>query len=384
MGRIILVRHETEQPALYGAAAALVAAAVGGRVFWPPARFDFDRHPDAAQHVADEGALIPSGLIWVDRLTGRDARPLSELSDASVAVVPVHPAFLDGDDLVPPLAAAGAEEVAVRLDGDRFVDGAGCAIGWRDRFGRVLGSRPMEEMPSGLVFAIAGPARQFLETCPAPLAALADAIDAEAPGSALVFLDPLALPDDPLAGVDGVLLPGGSQMSSVAGQIALARAARAQALPIVGLCLGMQSMSTAVARELDGWQDADMAEAAPNAVHHSFVRIETGEHRLGRRLTRPLPGSRLAQILGDETDIACNHRYRLAPELHAGLARRGVHVCALGGAPGEDVADAIEAVDSFYMGMQGHPELASRPGHPHPLLRAFVAETARNARDRRA
>ena len=121
MGRIILVRHETDHPALYGAAAALVAAAEGGRLFWPAARFDFDRHPDAEQHVADEGALIPSGLIWADRLTGRSARPLVELADGAVAVMPVHAAFLADGDAVSRLAAAGAEDRTVRLEENRSV-----------------------------------------------------------------------------------------------------------------------------------------------------------------------------------------------------------------------------------------------------------------------
>lgn len=384
MTRVILVTHAAEHPALYGAAAALVAAQEGGRVFWLPARFDFDRHPDAAQHVADEGALIPSGLIWADRLAGQPARPLADRADEAVAVVPVHPAFLADGDAVARLLAAGAEEKTVRLDAGRFIDEQGLAIGWRDASGRIMRGQPEGIDPSGLVFAIAGPERQFLETCPAPLAALADAIDAEAPGSKIRFLDPRQLPPAPLGGIDGILLPGGSEMSSVPGQIALARAARMQALPIVGLCLGMQSMSTAVARELSGWEDTDMAEAAPAASRHSFIRIETGEYRLGLRRTRLSAGSRLARILGAESDIACNHRYRLAPALHAGLASRGVRVSALGGAPEQDIADGIEAEEGFYMGMQGHPELASRPGHPHPLIRAFVAETVKYARDRRA
>lgn len=384
MARIILVRHETDHPALYGAAAALVAAAEGGQVFWPRAQFDLDRHPDAEQHVAEEGALIPSGLIWADRLTGRSARPLAELSDGITAVVPVHPAFLADESEVSRQALAGAEVRIVRLEENRFIDADGRTVGWRDEFGRILRVEPAAPQPSTLVFALAGPAKQFLETCPAPLAALADAIEAEAPGARLLYLDPRALPDDPLAGIDGVLLPGGSQMSSVAGQIALARAARATGTPIAGLCLGMQSMSTAVARELSGWADTDMAEAAPAAARHSFIRIETGEHRLGVRKTSLVPGSRLAQLLGPESDIACNHRYRLAPALHEGLATRGVIVSALGGEPGQDIADAIEATDGFYMGMQGHPELSSRPGQPHSLLRAFVAETARIARARRA
>jgi len=44
-----------------------------------------------------------------------------------------------------------------------------------------------------------------------------------------------------------------------------------------------------------------------------------------------------------------------------------------------DIADAIETARGFYMGMQGHPEIASRTGHPHPVIRAFVAHTQRRA-----
>ena len=123
---------------------------------------------------------------------------------------------------------------------------------------------------------------------------------------------------------------------------ALAGAARAAGLPLLGLCLGMQSMATAVARDLAGWQDAGMAEAVPDGARHTFIRIETGEYRLGRFHTRPVAGSRLAAILGQDTAIACNHRYRLAPELHEALASKGLRVSALGGAPDQGIADAIE------------------------------------------
>lgn len=374
MARVIIVRHDIEVPALYGAAAALVAARENGRLFWPDARFDLARHPDAVQHVADEGALIPSGLIWSDRIVGLPARPLAELAGEGLAVVPWHPAFLSDPEAIERLRAEGAEVRTVTLDGDRFVDEAGAVSGWRDRFGRVLPERPSLAVASGPVIGLVGSETQLRDTCPAPLAALADAIEAEAPGGDIRFVDPHRVSDGALDGLDGLLLPGGSDVTLAAGQVSLAGSARAAGLPLLGLCLGMQSMATAIARQVPGWTTAEMAEAAPDAERHSVVPIETGEHRLGRLEIRAVPGSRLAALLSAETAIAYNHRHRLAPALHEALASAGVRVAAFGGAPDQGIADAIEAEDGYCIGVQGHPELSSRPGRPHPLFRALVAE----------
>ena len=135
MGRIILVRHETDHPALYGAAAALVAAAEGGRLFWPAAQFDFDRHPDAQQHVADEGALIPSGLIWADRLTGRSARPLAELADEAAdagvlrrEAVIVDEVLIDRDRIAT-ATQRRRDELAIRFTGTRARRPLGPGVG---------------------------------------------------------------------------------------------------------------------------------------------------------------------------------------------------------------------------------------------------------------
>ncbi|MCB2051226.1 MAG: gamma-glutamyl-gamma-aminobutyrate hydrolase family protein [Novosphingobium sp.] len=387
MPRIVIVRHDTETPSLYGAAAALVAAREGGRVFWPETKFDLSRYPDAVQHVTEDGALVPSGLIWTERLGLEAARPLAEMGLWSgCAVIPWHPAFESDSSTVERLVEDGAKLRTVRLEGGKFVDWTrgepGEVIGWRDRFGRVMAGEPGEDSPkerSGLVFVIAGPEKQFTDVCPAPLAALADAIDSEAPGSDIRFVDPRQFSAQDFDGVDGLLLPGGSEMSAVAGQVEMARVARETGLPVLGLCLGMQSMCTAVARELPGWEDADMEEAAPASARHSFVRIETGEYRLGRRSARIASGTWLSRILGNETSILCNHRYRLVPELHEALATREVTVSALGGGPGQNIADAIEGQGGFYAGLQGHPELSSYPGKPHPVIREFVAETRRQA-----
>lgn len=378
MTRVVVVRHDTDLPALFGAAAALVAARIGGRVFWPEARFDLWRHPDAVQHVSRDGVLTPSGLIWAERLNAAGPRPLAELG-GDVAVVSLHPALVADAAAVEGLVAMGAEDRTIRLDGARFVDETGETIGWRDVYGRVLPAEPARSRPSAPVIAMAGPARQFLDTCPAPLAALADALEREAPGGAVRFIGPRDFAPASLDGVDGLLLPGGSEMSVVEGQIAMAGIAREAGLPVVGLCLGMQSMATAIARTLPGWEGACLAEAAPDGVRHSFVRIETGEHRLGWHETSPVVESHLARLLRVDTAIACNHRYRLVPALHAKLASRGIRVSALGGALAQGIADGIEADEGFFIGMQGHPELSSRQGKPHPLLCAFVLEAREHA-----
>ncbi|SAL66697.1 CTP synthetase [Caballeronia humi] len=186
-----------------------------------------------------------------------------------------------------------------------------------------------------------------------------------------------------LADAHGILLPGGADMARVAGQIEAARFGWLASIPVVGLCLGMQSMATAIARLALKSDEIGIKDAQPDARVASFEPIHVGEdgmslHRLGLRQISLVPGSRIAAMLGAQASILCNHRYRLNPALEAPLATLGVTVSAHD--ESGSIADAIEAdKHPFVAGMQGHPELSSRDGAPHPLLTEFLEAAARRS-----
>lgn len=397
---LVLVAHETDVPALYGAAAAAVAVRRQARMMHLPARFDTQRHADAVQHVLACGALGPSGLIWYERLSGRPAEAVSTIAEIVAAsleseiVVSMHQAFLKypqaREELLRAAAAAGAkiEAIEIDFDGTVFRNRADVSAehAFRDEFGRIALERRAATKPDGrLKIGLIGAESDHRDVYPAALASLADAADALAIALDIRFIDPKTLSeatvDRALEGLDGILLPGGSEMANVPGQIEAASAGLATGLPTVGLCLGMQTMATALAWRAFGRGKANLAEADPSAEIKTFIamaghRDEKGaplpEHRMGEQVTRVLPKSRLAAALPSTLPVRYNHRFRLAPELLPPLHRAGLQVVAegLNGA----IADAIEDVDHpFYIGMQGHPELASSDVRPHPLLMAFLA-----------
>ncbi|MGY9046502.1 hypothetical protein P775_12965 [Puniceibacterium antarcticum] len=375
MNAVTLVLHDTDEPALFGAAAAAIAVRSSGTVWWTACSWPSGTHPDAAQHVFRTGALAPSGLVWAVRLTGQDALSLrvDEVPQPG-AVIALHPAWSvtdpSGKDLGQRLSAAGlsVRQVTVHTEGSRLIDDAGRTLAWRDRYGRILTSA--YEAPAGpaLRVGLAGTPEQMLQTCPAPLAALGDALESAGLGADLCFLDPTNLPDAPLDRLDGVLMPGGADMAPVEGQIRLADLARVEGVPMLGLCLGMQSMATAAARRLPGWQGASLAEARPTAPCFSFQPFPDGMHRLGPRRIEAQPGSYLSTLLDRPVEVMANHRYRLASELLDALPEVGLHASSVEPC---GTAAAIEGA-GFYLGLQGHPELSSTRQHPNPVFSAFV------------
>jgi CTP synthase len=398
---LILVYHETPLPALYCAVAVAVAAARDCGFMHAAARFDTSRHADAEQHVVATGGLVASGLWWFERLSGKQAPAVAStpaILDAARltdVVVPIHPAFLADVDL-PATLLSGAQAQGIRVEtvtvldeGDRFLDaGTQRVLAWRDRFGRICMQKPPEPAVPSMTIGLVGDENDHLGVYPAALASLADAADSLSMTIEVRFIDPVAFGrvEDPgaLAALSGILLPGGADMKNVPGQIAVAAHTLERAVPTVGLCLGMQTMATAVAWKSLGRLNANLAEADPSAVIKTFVAMN-GEkdadgrslptHRTGDAAVQTVPGTYLHSLLAAGAPVRFNHRFRLNPDIAANLETSGLRISARGlsGA----VVDAIEVPDHpFFMGMQGHPELSSRPGAPHPLLVAFLEAAA--------
>ena len=348
-------------------------------------------HPDDdvhdRQHVTAEGRLTANGLIWLER-----AGVAVELSPDAA-----------GASLV--LGAGETLQARVLWHGDAaftvvFEPEAGvCAAFVLDDYGRpwlhkdvrvsdLLGPlRPREPVAATRDFRIAVLAdpRFLCQVYPAVLAALGDAADSL---QCRLSVDLVPTPCDPSAfgeaerwaSYDGVVLPGGADMERAEALIAAAGACRAANLPTLGLCLGMQAMCVAAARRSPQLREAALAEIEPHAKLPLFTRLADAEgkpwRRLGDRQVTLEHGSRLArqlQGLGAARSWRerMNHSYRLEPGLLRPFAETGLSVLAME-SPGALVDIVEDPALSFYVGAEGHPELSSRHGAPHPLMTAFL------------
>ena len=199
-----------------------------------------------------------------------------------------------------------------------------------------------------------------------------------------------------LGDVDGVLIPGGFGVRGIEGKLGAIRFAREQRIPTLGLCLGLQCMVIEVARHLAGIEKAGSAEfdpAGPDPVIATMAdqrdvvagdRDMGGTMRLGLWPTTLKKGSLAARAYGDlPADERHRHRYEVnnayRPQLEAaGLVFSGTSP------DGRlvEIAELPESVHPFFVGTQAHPEFRSRPTRAHPLFRAFIGASVRNADSR--
>lgn len=344
------------------------------------------------EFVGDDDTLMHSSWSRIARLPGRrvvraDERAIADLPTASLLIVCPH---ADRADVLDRARALGVSisDLSVVADLDRFARPASAD-------GAAFPSAPPQPARQAIELVVIGEREHLMHGYPALLGALGDAVDALPDCAIRVRIQsPRKLGTTAARGLiesaDGLLLPGGVDPTQIAGQIRLARLALSAGVPTLGICFGMQSMTTAVLHERLGMADVALAEIAPWAARHSFVplvRDGAGLHRLGRRDFRMADGNSMARAAygRDIASARMNHRFRLDPAWIAPLADHGFRVSAWS-CDGLAIPDIVEAVDHpFFVGIQGHPELGSRPGRPPALFSHWLAHcrtpsvTRRNA-----
>ncbi|HEY3691088.1 MAG TPA: CTP synthase [Pseudonocardiaceae bacterium] len=190
-----------------------------------------------------------------------------------------------------------------------------------------------------------------------------------------------------LAGVDGVLVPGGFGVRGIEGKIGAIHHARIHGIPALGLCLGLQCMVIEAARNLAGLDGAGSTEFDATSAHAVISTMADqadivagqgdmgGTMRLGGYPAALEPGSVVARAYGTtEVRERHRHRYEVNNAYRDKLAGAGLVIS--GTSPDGHLVEFVELPQRchpFFVGTQAHPELISRPTRPHPLFVAFVA-----------
>jgi len=193
---------------------------------------------------------------------------------------------------------------------------------------------------------------------------------------------------EPLAGLDGVVIPGGFGYRGIEGKVRAARYGRTTGLPTLGLCMGMQCMVIELARTALGTDDANSTEFdafTPNPVidllpEQRDLAEKGGTMRLGS-YPCVLTSGTLAHRAYKQPIVLERHRHRFEfnnayREL---LETNGMVFSGL--SPDGRLVEIVELPEHpFYLGTQYHPEFRSRPNRPHPLFIAFVQAALERAR----
>ena len=199
-----------------------------------------------------------------------------------------------------------------------------------------------------------------------------------------------------LENVDGILVPGGFGERGSEGKILAARFARTRGVPYFGICFGMQMAVIEAARDLVGLEGAGSTEFGPCAepvvgLMTEWMRgneLETrrqggdlgGTMRLGAYPAMLAKDSQVAEIYG-ATRISerHRHRYEVNTRYRERLEAAGVRFSGL--SPDGLLPEIIEIEGHpWFIGVQFHPELKSRPFDPHPLFKSFIAAAVEQSR----
>ncbi len=183
-----------------------------------------------------------------------------------------------------------------------------------------------------------------------------------------------------LAGLGGILVPGGFGSRGIEGMILAAQYARENGLPYFGICLGMQIAVIEFARHVCGLSDANSGEFDAQCRHKviDFMPGQSdsidkgGTLRLGAYPCKIVPGTTMARCYG-KTEIRERHRHRYEFNNDYRVLLQAAGLTLSGLSPDGTLVETAELSDRpFFVGVQYHPEFKSRPNKPHPLFLGFV------------
>jgi CTP synthase len=199
-----------------------------------------------------------------------------------------------------------------------------------------------------------------------------------------------------LVGVHGILVPGGFGERGSEGKIAAVTFAREHKAPFFGICFGMQMACIEAARNQAGLKGASSTEFG--ATKHAIVGLMTewlrgnelekrqangdlgGTMRLGAYAAALDPDSKVAAIYG-ETEISERHRHRYEVNTRYREKLEAAGLIFSGMSPDGVLPEIVERRDHpWFIGVQYHPELKSRPFEPHPLFASFIAAAVEQSR----
>ena len=199
-----------------------------------------------------------------------------------------------------------------------------------------------------------------------------------------------------LEDVHGILVPGGFGERGSEGKIQAAKFARTRGVPYFGICFGMQMAVIEVARDVAGIAEASSTEFGPSeepviGLMTEWMRGEElerrekngnlgGTMRLGAYEAVLAKGSKVAEIYGT-TRISerHRHRYEVNTRYRNKLEAAGLRFSGL--SPDGLLPEIVEVPDHpWFVGVQFHPELKSRPFAPHPLFASFIGAAVEQSR----
>ena len=203
-------------------------------------------------------------------------------------------------------------------------------------------------------------------------------------------------PSAHLENIHGIIVPGGFGERGAEGKIEAARYARVRKVPYLGICFGMQMAVIEMARHVAGINGASSTEFGPaaepvvglmtewlsgaTAQQRSATSDKGGTMRLGAFEAELAEGSQVARIYGRERiSERHRHRYEVNITYRERLERAGLRFSGM--SPDKKLPEIIEIPGHpWFIGVQFHPELKSRPFEPHPLFSSFVGAAVTQSR----